>query len=176
MSKHPENPYKNYEDYLARSPFQTIKLLLPFLPAANQKTMIILIKFMELKYTMEYFQKGNQISFNASLQEDASPLEKFSAIIDFLPPKEQESVEQILSMMSVMEAFQTMTGEEDDENDDEDDSEEYFTTENFTTEESSEENSWDLTESSCPSDISQTETASDQDALSDITICSNIEF
>lgn len=171
MSKHPENPYKNYEDYLARSPFQTIKLLLPFLPAANQKTMIILIKFMELKYTMEYFQKGNPISFNANLQDDASPLEKFSAIIDFLPPKEQESVEQILSMMSVMEAFQTMTDEEENEDEDEEDSEEYFSTE-----EPSEENSWDLTESSCPSDVSQTETTSEEEAVSDITICSNIEF
>lgn len=177
MSKHPDNPYKNYEDYLAKSPFQTIKLLLPFLPTANQKTMIILIKFMELKYTMEYFQKGNQISFGANLPEDASPLEKFSAIIDFLPPKEQESVEQILSMMSVMEAFQTMTddAEEDDEDEDDEDSEEYFPTDE-SSEKSSEKNSWDLTESSCPPDVSQTETASDKDALSDITICSNIEF
>lgn len=152
MSKHTENPFQNYEDYLARSPFQTIKLLLPFLPASNQKTMIILIKFMELKYTMEYFQKGNQLfSFNTNLSEDASPLEKFSAIIDFLPPKEQESMEQILSMMSVMEAFQTMTDDEDEEDDDEDDDDD-------------EEDTEDLEENLQP------------DALSDITICSNIEF
>lgn len=182
MSKQTENPFKNYEDYLARSPFQTIKLLLPFLPASNQKTMIILIKFMELKYTMEYFQKGNQLfSFNANLQEDASPLEKFSAIIDFLPPKEQESMEQILSMMSVMEAFQTMT--EDEEDDDEEDTEDFE--ENLQSEdiETSYENFFPSVEAAASEEnedaascLTPTDNASDPDALSDITICSNIEF
>lgn len=113
MSKHPENPFQNYEDYMAKGPFQTIKLLLPFLPAANQKTMVILIKFLELKYTMDYFKKGHHLSVCSNIPEDASPLEKISSIIDFLPPKEQESIEQMLSMMSVMEAFQSMSGDEE---------------------------------------------------------------
>ncbi len=115
MPKHPENPFQNYEDYMANGPFQMIKLLLPFLPAANQKNMLILIKFLELKYTIDYFQKGHQLSFCSNLSEDASPLEKISSIIDFLPQKEQESIEQMLNMMSVMEAFQSMTGDEDTE-------------------------------------------------------------
>ena len=58
MSKQPENPFKNYEDYMSKGPFQTIKLLLPFLPAKNHKNMVILIKFLELKYTMDFFKKG----------------------------------------------------------------------------------------------------------------------
>lgn len=199
MSKQPENPFKNYEDYLAKSPFQTIKLLLPFLPASNQKTMIILIKFMELKYTMEYFKKGNQLfSFNANLPEDASPLEKFSAIIDFLPQKEQESMEQILSMMSVMEAFQTMTGnEEEDDDEDEEDDDTKYTNENLQPKdtevsgknlqpedaETSYENYFPSVEAAVSEEnedaaacLPPADNASNPDALSDITICSNIEF
>lgn len=168
MSKHPENPFKNYEDYLAKSPFQTIKLLLPFLPAANQKTMVILIKFLELKYTMEYFKKGNPFSFSANLQEDASPLERVSSIIDFLPPKEQESVEQLINMMSVMEAFQTMTEEESEAPDENEDLEETFQP----MEPSPEEEDYDDSEET----FQQVESSSDSNDLSDISICSNIEF
>ena len=163
MSKHTENPFKNYEDYLAKSPFQTIKLLLPFLPAANQKTMVILIKFLELKYTMEYFKKGNPFSVCSNLQEDASPLERVSSIIDFLPPKEQESVEQLINMMSVMEAFQSMTEEESEDSD-----------ESFQTAEPSyEEEDYDNSEETFPP---MEEPSSDNDDLSDISICSNLEF
>ena len=192
MSKHPENPFKNYEDYLAKSPFQTIKLLLPFLPAANQKTMVILIKFLELKYTMEYFKKGNPFSFSANLQEDASPLERVSSIIDFLPPKEQESVEQLINMMSVMEAFQTMTeaeNEEPEENKDfeeNEDFEESFQSVEPSHEEENYNDSEDLFQSTEPSyeeehydsedPFHSAEPSSDNDDSSDISTCSNIEF
>jgi hypothetical protein len=106
MSEHPENPFQNYEEYMANGPFQAIKLLLPFLPAANQKQIVILIKFLELKYTMDYFKKNRSLSFSSGIQETASPLEKLASVLDFLPAREQESLEQMLNMMSVMEAFQ----------------------------------------------------------------------
>ena len=187
MSNHTENPFKNYEDYLAQSPFQMIKLLLPFLPAANQKTMVILIKFLELKYTMEYFRKENPFSMCSNLQENASPLERVSSIIDFLPPKEQESVEQLINMMSVMEAFQTMT-EEAEENEDSEESkgfDESFQSVEPSHKEEDYENSEDLFQAAEPSyeercdskeTFQQVEPSSDSDDLSDISICSNIEF
>lgn len=168
MSNHTENPFKNYEDYLAQSPFQMIKLLLPFLPAANQKTMVILLKFLELKYTMEYFRKGNPFSMCSNLQEDASPLERVSSIIDFLPPKEQESVEQLINMMSVMEAFQTMTEEESENPEESEDFEETLQSLEPSPEKEDYDDSEDLFHSAEPS--------SDSDDLSDISICSNIEF
>ena len=181
MSKHTENPFKNYEDYLAKSPFQMIKLLLPFLPATNQKTMVILIKFLELKYTMEYFRKGNPFSMCSNLQEDASPLERVSSIIEFLPPKEQESVGQLINMMSVMEAFQTMTEEENGDSEESFPSAEPFHEEeerndsddNFSSAESSyEEKRYNSEVSSQPMEPS----SSESDDSSDISICSNIEF
>ena len=191
MSKHTENPFKNYEEYLAQSPFQMIKLLLPFLPASNQKNMVILIKFLELKYTMEYFRKENPFSMYSNRQEDASPLERVSSIIDFLPPKEQESVEQLINMMSVMEAFQTMTEEENkdpEENEDfkeNEDFEESFQSVEPSHKEKDYNDSEDLfqsAESSYEEHFNSEETfqsmepSSDNDDLSDISICSNIEF
>ena len=185
MSKHTENPFKNYEEYLAQSPFQMIKLLLPFLPAANQKNMVILIKFLELKYTMEYFRKENPFSMCSNLQEDASPLEKVSSIIDFLPPKEQESVEQLINMMSVMEAFQTMTEKESEDPEENEDFEESFQSVEPSHEEDYND-SEDLFQTAEPSyekelyDSEETfqsaEPSSDNDDLPDISICSNIEF
>ena len=186
MSNHTENPFKNYEDYLAKSPFQMIKLLLPFLPAANQKTMVILIKFLELKYTMEYFRKGNPFSMCSNLQEDASPLERVSSIIDFLPPKEQESVEQLINMMSVMEAFQTMTEEESEAPEENEDFEESFQPVEPSREEEDYNDSEDFFQSAEPSyeeerydseeTFQQVESSSDSDNVSNISICSNIEF
>lgn len=117
MSKQSENPFQDYEEYMAKNPFQTLKLLLPFFPPKNHKTIVILIKFLELKYTMDYFKKGNHISFGQTLEEDASPFDKISAIMDFLPPKEQESMEQMLGMLSMMEAFQAMNSDEDSSSD-----------------------------------------------------------
>lgn len=168
MSKQPENPFKNYEDYMAKGPFQTIKLLLPFLPAKNHKNMVILIKFLELKYTMDYFKKGNQISFCSNIQEDASPLEKISSMIDFLPPKEQESIEQMLGMISMMEAFQTMNAEEDSESVDA--SEENTNSKPVV-------NSDDIPQDA-PSDVSSdtSDTSTNASEKHNITNCSNIHF
>ena len=109
MSKQLENPLKNYDDYMANAPFQTIKLLLPFLPMKNHETMVILFKFLELKYTMDYFKKGNRISFCETLPKDASPVEKLTAMMDFLPQREQSSLEEVLNMLSVFEAVQSMS-------------------------------------------------------------------
>lgn len=182
MSKQPENPFKNYEDYMAKGPFQTIKLLLPFLPAKNHKNMVILLKFLELKYTMDFFKQGNRISFCSNLQEDASPLEKISSMIDFLPPKEQESIEQMLGMISMMEAFQTMNAEEDSESESCTGSRESPASEPFSDFQTSPASrpvaASDDSPQDAPSDAASgtSDTSTDVSEKPDITICSNIHF
>ncbi len=113
MNDKPKNPFSSLDDFLQNSPFQMMKLMLPFLPAANQKTFLILIKFMEFKYTLDFFRKGNKLDICSMSDENASPMDKIAAMKDFLPPKEQESIDNMLNMMSAMELFQGMSEDGD---------------------------------------------------------------
>lgn len=132
MNDNTNNPFTLFDNLLQNSQLQTMKLLLPFLPAANQKMMVLLIKFLELKYTMEFFRKGNVLNICSASDENASPIDKIAAMKDYLPKKEQETIDNIINMMSAMELFQSMSGEDGSpfpfsmdffSNDDDDDSE-----------------------------------------------------
>lgn len=111
MNDNTKNPFTLFDNLLQNSQLQTMKLLLPFLPAANQKMMVLLIKFLELKYTMEFFRKGNALNICSASDETASPIDKIAAMKEYLPKKDQETIDNIINMMSAMELFQSMNEE-----------------------------------------------------------------
>lgn len=93
-----------------------LKLMLPFIPPANQRSLAMLIKVTELQQTIKYFQgfpvdvTGCDIKEGRINGEKLSIMEILSSIKDYLPPSQQESLDSISQIMQMMELFSQMNG------------------------------------------------------------------
>lgn len=87
---------------------QILKVLLPYFDPNSQKRLAILIKFMELRYTMEYF--GRQLAagnvFRSGQQPDIVGI--FEQIKNFCTPSERAMFDQLANMKKSMEMYEEM--------------------------------------------------------------------
>ena len=81
---------------------QALKIFLPFLPAPMQKLMAIYIKWSELQYTIEYYNR------NPPLQQPMEAGNLMNCIKEFLPPEEQAQMEQFADMFENIDLYREM--------------------------------------------------------------------
>ena len=106
MNEHSKKNYPFFDTIFQNSPIQMIKILLPFLPSGSQKTMAIFLKFFELKYTIEFFNRGNKLRSLADSIDTSNPMEMMSAMKELFPIDQQDHFDQILQMFQAMEMMQ----------------------------------------------------------------------
>ncbi len=109
------NPIENeaicaFDTLYTNNHIQILKVLLPYFDLNAQKRLAILIKFMELRYTMEYF--GRQItsayaSRDGLQQPDIVGI--FEQIKSFCTPSERAMFDQLANMKKSMEMYEEMT-------------------------------------------------------------------
>ncbi len=93
---------------------QILKVLLPFVDPSAQKNMIILIKFLELQYTLSYIGQSGALGA-ASRQTHpggSAPfdiVQIFEQIRNFCTPTEQAVLEQLANLKKGMEMYREMT-------------------------------------------------------------------
>lgn len=88
---------------------QMLKILLSYAEPAEQKTMAVYIKFLELQYTLSFFQKHPNSSLSHFPREDSSNTSKLlGELLPFCTPSEQEQFRQIRSMLETFENMQGM--------------------------------------------------------------------
>jgi len=93
-------------DELSTSPqFQTMKLLLPYLPASYQKLLAFYIKFMEFQKIRYYFSIKRNPPYVRSV---SSPDEMLNELRPYLTPEDCESLDSVLSILNMMELMKTM--------------------------------------------------------------------
>lgn len=92
---------------------QILKVLLPYFDVKSRKKLAVLIKFMELRYTMEYFSQ------HAALEsaEEGAPggqehqpdiVQIFEQIKNFCTPSERAMFDQLANMKKSMEMYEEM--------------------------------------------------------------------
>lgn len=102
MEKFPPKPMTPLDELVTPPALYTLKLLLPYMPASAQRTLAVLVKFFELKRTMEAFYGfGNG-------EKDISSNTILSDLKPYMSPKEQEMMEQMEGMMNMMEMMKQM--------------------------------------------------------------------
>lgn len=104
MEQTPQKPLTPFDEITSPSSLYFLKLLLPYAPGNQQRTFAILLRFLELKYTIDSFFgfQGKKKTFSAQ--------SFFSDLIPYMNPKEREQMEQFQSMMQMMEMVQGMSG------------------------------------------------------------------
>lgn len=102
MEKTPPRPMTPLDELVTPHFLYILKLLLPYVPPAMQRTCAIFLKFFELKRTMELFY-----GFDENRKENSSS-NILSDLKPYMNPKEREMMEQMESMMNMMEMMQQM--------------------------------------------------------------------
>lgn len=95
---------------------QILKVLLPYFDSRSQKGLVIMIKYMELQYAMEYLNRHpaalNAASLNGQTEKTASKkpdiVEIFEQIKNFCTPSERAMFEQLANMKRSMEMYGQM--------------------------------------------------------------------
>lgn len=93
---------------------QILKVLLPYFDFKGKKQLAVLIKFMELRYTMDYFSRHSAL--DAAAQEvhrkSAQPdiVRIFEQIKNFCTPSERAMFDQLANMKRSMEMYDEMMG------------------------------------------------------------------
>ncbi len=101
-----------FDTLYTQNHIQILKVLLPYFDSEKRKNMAVMIKFMELQYTMEYVNRHPADLSSASMEhKDGQPpdiVEIFGQIKNFCTPTERAMFEQLANMKKSMEMYQEM--------------------------------------------------------------------
>lgn len=88
---------------------QMLKVLLTYLPSSAQKNFAIYIKFMELQYTMSFFQNHPNVSLSGIPHENTMNASKLcDELLPLCDNNQRQNMEQIRNMMQNLENMQQM--------------------------------------------------------------------
>lgn len=98
MDQKEQKPMTPFDRRVTPEELYMLKLLLPYTPPFIQRFLGIFIKFMEFRYTWNYFQ-GFSISSSENVLQELKP---------YMRKEDQETMEQMESMMQMMDMMQSM--------------------------------------------------------------------
>jgi len=102
----------SFDTIYTNNHIRILKVLLPYFDPNSQKKLAIMIKFMELRYTMDYFSRHTPAfpaGFNGSAQQP-DIVRIFEQIKNFCTPSERAMFEQLANMKKSMEMYEEMMG------------------------------------------------------------------
>lgn len=108
MERQPPLPMTPFDTLVTSSELQMMKLLLPYTPASQQRMFAFYIKFMELQNTIRnfgLFRRGQPENIFGN--PHASPADILNELKPYIG-KEADTIDMILSAMSMMEMMQGM--------------------------------------------------------------------
>lgn len=109
MDSKDHNKVIAFDTLFSTNQIQMLKIMLPYLDNQMQKTMAVYIKFLELRYTIDFYQ-NHPYPLCGCLKKDQTP--DFGQICTELLPycteKEKKQLEQFRNIFKSMEMYQEM--------------------------------------------------------------------
>ncbi len=109
MEKKSTTPLSPFDELTIPSELQLLKLILPYTPVTNQKMLGILIKLLELEYTIDFFQHCTLKLHSQTTDAPVSFSNIISEIAPYLSKRDSQmlaSVQNILNILEMMQTFQ----------------------------------------------------------------------
>lgn len=106
MSEEKITPMTPFDCRISNQALQMVKLLLPYFPPYSQRSLAVLIKFIELQSTLS--------SFRSFRTKSNSMNDILSEIHPYLSTSISETLDFMQNMMSILELFHTMNEQSGD--------------------------------------------------------------
>lgn len=106
MENTPSTPF----DYMTQTrELQMLKTILPYMHESQKKQFAILIKYMELQNTIQVFSQEDKVMSMCSTDEDGNTmLAMLNDLRQFCTGKEQETLDMLANMFSMLETYETI--------------------------------------------------------------------
>lgn len=104
-----QSPFTPFDFMTQTRELQMLKTMLPYMKDAQKKEFAILIKYMELQNTIQVFSQEEKVLSMCSAPEEGNHmLTMLGALRQFCTPKEQENLDMLVNMFSMMETYETI--------------------------------------------------------------------
>lgn len=121
MEKKTPRPMTPFDELTTPYSFSILKLLLPYLSPGGSSSLWIMVKFMELQYTISILKRPGQLLKNQSFGHfPDSPADLLDEIAPYLPPEQAQMADtfhNVMNMMEMMQMFQSSAAPSDDSSD-----------------------------------------------------------
>lgn len=98
-----------FDALFTNNQIQKLKILLSYVDSPMQRQLAVYIKFLELKYTLELFQRSPQLSVSPMPTESSfDPAKLCQEVTPYCSPQEQRQISQFASMFQAMSHYQEM--------------------------------------------------------------------
>lgn len=97
-------------DYMTQTrELQMLKTILPYMNEAQKKQFAILIKYMELQNTIHVFSQEDKVLSMCSVDaKENTMLAMLNDLRQFCNSKEQETLDMLANMFSMLETYETI--------------------------------------------------------------------
>lgn len=104
-----ETPLTTFDVMTQSRQLQMLKTIIPYMKNQQQMNLAVLIKYMELKNTIQVFSKEENVISMCSLPENEDHmLAMLTDLRKFCTEKEQETLDMITNMWSMLETYETI--------------------------------------------------------------------
>ena len=98
-----------FDTLFSTNHIQMLKILLPYLDHKMQKSMAVYIKFMELNYTIRFYQKQPSLLCGCAEKETRPEFSQIcNELLPFCSEKEKKQMEQLKNLFGSMKMYQDM--------------------------------------------------------------------
>lgn len=104
--EHEHDKVLAFDTLFTTNHIQMMKIIMPFLDASKQKYIAIYIKYMELQYTISYFQKNPSPPFPLRHDSGQDSQQICREIMPYCSPEEKKKMEQVENLFSTMKNYQ----------------------------------------------------------------------
>jgi hypothetical protein len=97
-----------YDDRTQCKEINILKTILPFLQTGTQKNISMMIAFLQMQKTMEYFEDPENTMALCAMEQKDNTTDLLLAVKKHCSPKEQQQIDQILQALQMMETYEMM--------------------------------------------------------------------
>lgn len=102
-------PLTPFDNMTQTRELQMLKTMLPYMKESQKKQFAILIKYMELQNTIQVFSQEDKVLSMCSVDEESNNMVALiNDLRQFCTAKEQETLDMLANMFSMLETYETI--------------------------------------------------------------------
>ncbi len=97
-----------YDNRLQSKEINILKNILPFLDSTAQKNISMMISYLQLQKTMEYFENPENTMQICAMEKKNSTVDILNVIRTYCSDAEQKQIDQVLNAMQMMSTYEIL--------------------------------------------------------------------
>lgn len=92
-----------FDEAINSRELQMLKTILPYVPLAKQRQLVLVIEMLQMQSTLNYLDSANNLLAAQDIPEETdNRVAMLSAIKRFCTPKDQDTIDNIINVLSIM--------------------------------------------------------------------------